>query len=269
MSQYQGTFQRYEEKYLITDQQFDQLSKLFKYKLKMDGYGESIICNIYFDTPDYRLVRTSLEKPVYKEKLRLRSYGTPTEEDVVFVELKKKYKDVVYKRRIKMDLIEAEHYLYDYAPAVGATQITKEIDWFLDFYECLEPAMYISYSRIALYGLEDPELRVTFDRNILYREDELWLECGVWGNPILEEGFRLMEIKIPGTMPLWLSHILNELAIFPVSFSKYGRGYQLSQLKNIAMSNYSLTVPSSAPVQKQNACIDTHKRTGMEEMKYA
>ncbi len=268
MSQYQGTFQRYEKKYLINEQQYDQLRKLFKDKLKIDQYGETTICNIYFDTPDYRLVRTSLEKPVYKEKLRLRSYGTPTEEDVVFVELKKKYRDVVYKRRVKMDLVGAEHYLYDYAPAVKTTQITKEIDWFLNFYDNLEPVMYISYNRIALYGLEDPELRITFDRNILYREEELWLECGVWGNPILTEGCRLMELKLPGVMPLWLSHILNELEIFPASFSKYGRGYQLSQLKNIALSDLLLSKPT--PESPSALTTNTQKkREGMEEIMYA
>jgi hypothetical protein len=228
MSQYQGTFKRYEKKYLLSEKKYFMLMQRFDNQLKIDDFGKTTICNIYFDTPNHQLIRNSLEKPVYKEKLRLRSYGTPIEGDHVFVELKKKYKGVVYKRREQMELTEAERYLYDFLPAVKKTQITKEIDWFLNFYKDLVPSMYISYNRIAMYGIEDPELRVTFDSNILWREEEPYLEAGVWGTPLMEEGQRLMEIKIPGTMPLWLSHILNELEIYPVSFSKYGRGYEES-----------------------------------------
>lgn len=227
-NQYQETFKRYELKYLLDDMQYKLLRQCLQDKLKVDKYGMTTICNIYFDTPDHRLIRTSLDKPIYKEKLRLRSYGTPTKGDKVFVELKKKYKGVVYKRREIMELTEAEHYLYDGRPAGRTTQITKEIDWFLKSYNGLAPAMYISYDRIAMYGLEDPQLRITFDSNILWREEELLLECGIWGTPILCEEQKLMEIKIPGTMPLWLSHILDELNIYPASFSKYGRGYQQS-----------------------------------------
>jgi hypothetical protein len=194
----------------------------------VDEYGEADICNIYFDTPSHLLIRNSLEKPVYKEKLRLRSYGTPQEGDKVYIELKKKYKGIVYKRRVKLELSEAEQYLYYNRPMEQPTQITKEIDWFLHFYQNTTPAMYISYQRIAMYGKETPELRVTFDRNILWRDTDLWLEYGSWGNQLLEEEERLMEIKIPGAMPIWLSHILDELEIYPVSFSKYGKGYQES-----------------------------------------
>jgi hypothetical protein len=229
MSQYQGTFKRYEVKYLLTENKYKMLRLKLQDKLSIDNFGNTTICNIYLDTPEHLLIRNSMEKPIYKEKLRLRSYGTPVEGDTVFVEIKKKYKGIVYKRREKMELAAAERYLYDLEPVNRPTQITKEIDWFLKTYHNLAPAMYIAYNRIAMYGLEDQELRVTFDSNILWREEELWLGCGVWGNPILSEGERLMEIKIPQTMPLWLSHILDELCIYPVSFSKYGRGYQLAE----------------------------------------
>lgn len=233
MSAYQGTFKRYEKKYLISKKKCDMLLKKLEKELVVDEFGKITICNVYFDTPSHQLIRNSLEKPVYKEKLRLRSYSIPQEGDEVFIELKKKYKGVVYKRREKMELTNAEHYLYDYMPAVKPTQITKEIDWFLKFYQVLIPSMYIAYNRIAMFAVSDPALRVTFDSNILWREEELYLEAGIWGNPLLSEGQVLMEIKIPGAMPLWLSHILDELSIFPVSFSKYGNGYlqSLSQKK--------------------------------------
>ncbi len=229
MIQYQGTFKRYEKKYLLTETKYKLLKSRIQDKLAIDNFGKSTICNIYFDTPDKRLIRNSLEKPIYKEKLRLRSYGTPKEGDMVFVELKKKYNGIVYKRREKMELSIAESYLYDLKPVEKQSQITREIDWVLQFYKGIAPSMYISYNRIAMYGI-DNDLRVTFDSDILWREEELWLECGVWGNRLLDEGCRLMEIKIPGAMPLWLSHILDELEIYPVSLSKYGKGYVQSEL---------------------------------------
>lgn len=234
MSQFQGTFKRYEKKYLLSEKKYRLLRQSLQDKLKVDAYGKTTICNIYFDTPSYQLVRASIEKPVYKEKLRLRSYGIPGDGDTVFIELKKKYKGVVYKRREKFELTQAEHYLYDKGPAAIKSQITGEIDWFLKFYKELDPAMYISYERVAMYGLEDSEVRVTFDSDILWREKELWLESGTWGSPLLPEGYRLMEVKIPGAMPLWLSHIFDDLKIYPVSFSKYGIGYHqlMNQGKN-------------------------------------
>jgi hypothetical protein len=232
MSQYQNTFKRYEMKYLLSDMKYKQLRQRLQDYLTVDRFGKSTICNIYFDTPEHLLIRNSLEKPVYKEKLRLRSYGTPSDGDIAFVEIKKKYKGIVYKRRETMEITEAERYLYDMEPAARTSQVTREIDWFLKSYQELMPSMYISYNRIAMYGTCDPELRITFDCDILWREEELWLGCGAWGNPILKEGQRLMEVKIPGAMPIWLSHMLNELEIYPVSFSKYGRGYlQSLQLK--------------------------------------
>ncbi|MGB7606707.1 MAG: polyphosphate polymerase domain-containing protein [Lutisporaceae bacterium] len=229
MSKFQGTFKRYEKKYLLSEKKYKMLRQKLQDILIIDNFRKTTICNIYFDTPDHLLIRTSLEKPIYKEKLRLRSYGTPLDGDMVFVELKKKYKGIVYKRRVKMELSMAESYLYDLEPVSQPSQITREIDWFLNFYKDIAPAMHISYNRIAAYGVEDPELRVTFDSNILWREDKLWLGAGVSGNQLLEEGQRLMEIKIPGNMPLWLSHILDELEIYPTSFSKYGNAYQTSE----------------------------------------
>lgn len=230
MNQYQETFKRYEKKYLLSEKQYRVLLQKVQEYMVIDHFGKATICNIYFDTPSRLLIRSSLEKPIYKEKLRLRSYGTPDEGAPVFVELKKKYKGIVYKRREKMELTEGEHYLYDHRSPMNPSQITREIDWFLNFYEDIQPSMYISYDRIAMYGLDNPELRVTFDANILWREEELFLQAGVWGESLLEEGQRLMEIKIPGSMPLWLARVLDELKIYPVSFSKYGMGYQKSIL---------------------------------------
>lgn len=226
MITYQGTFERYEKKYLLNPVQYEIIKfKLMKW-MEPDSYPESTICNIYYDTPDHRLIRRSLERPVYKEKLRLRSYGVPKDESPVFIELKKKYQGIVYKRRVDSTLDFAVKYLECREGADCGSQVFREIDWFLSFYGNVIPSMYISYHRLAWRGKDDPELRLTFDENIVWREEQLSLKAGIWGNSLLEPGQRLMEIKIPGAMPLWMADLLDELHVCPVSLSKYGKGYQ-------------------------------------------
>lgn len=226
MNGYQGVFQRYEKKYLLDDGQYRALREGIQGLAEEDAYGKTTICNVYFDTPDYRLIRASLEHPIYKEKLRLRSYGKPRQADTVFVELKKKYRGVVYKRRVHMLLREATEYLCGGGSAPEACQITGEIDWMLGYYPDMRPAMYICYDRVALAGLEDPSLRLTFDQRILWRSEHVDLADGAWGEALLSPGERLLEIKIPGAMPLQLAHLLDKLHIYPVSYSKYGNAYK-------------------------------------------
>lgn len=231
MGNVQSVFKRIEKKYMVNQEQYHCLMEHFKGRMQVDKYGKTIICNIYYDTPSHQLIRNSLEKPVYKEKLRVRSYGIPDDDSRVFVELKKKYKGVVYKRRVDMTLTQAKSFMVeDISPGINP-QIEDEITYFLHFYKDIAPAMFLSYERIALYGIDNPELRVTFDSKITYREQELLLERGVWGEQLLDMGDMIMEIKIPGAMPLWLSDILDELKIFPTSFSKYGTAY-LREYKN-------------------------------------
>ncbi len=217
----QEVFKRYEKKYMITIEQYNALMSQMITRLSADQYGKHTISNIYFDTPGFDLIRTSLSKPVYKEKIRLRSYGIPDEDDTVFIELKKKFDGVVYKRRIPLPLKDARKYLYYGIAPEGSSQILQEIDYAMNLYEP-NPRVYLAYERIAFFGKEDPELRVTFDMNIRARENNLDLSRGTYGIPLLEKGKLLMEIKIPGAMPVWMSRILSELAIYPVSYSKYG-----------------------------------------------
>lgn len=229
---YQMTFKRYEIKYLLEKEQYELLYPQLKEYLIIDEYGKSTINNIYFDTPDARLIRTSLEKPVYKEKFRMRSYGIPKEEDNVFLELKKKYQGIVYKRRETMILSEAVDYLYYHKKPGFETQVLNEINWFLDYYKKMQPAMLISYERTALYGKENPDFRVTFDENILWRDEELDLRKDNWGNALLKSGQHLMEIKLADSMPLWMSELLDDLKIYPNSFSKYGKAYECKLMRN-------------------------------------
>lgn len=224
----QSSFERYEKKYMLTPAQYDALRLSFAPHLRADEYGRYSICSLYYDTPDYRLIRASLSKPVYKEKLRLRSYGVPGSADPVFVELKKKFQGEVFKRRVVMDASSAARYLADgYRPVrkdAREEQICREIDWFRRSYNPA-PAALIAYEREAYAGTENPALRVTFDQNIRWRASELDLRAGDQGEALLPGGHILMEVKIPGAAPLWLARALSENRVYPASFSKYGVCY--------------------------------------------
>lgn len=222
---YQATFQRYEIKYLLTQAQKEAILQAMAPYMKLDKYGRTTIRNIYFDTDSYRLIRRSLEKPAYKEKLRVRSYQTASGQDPVFVELKKKYKSVVYKRRLVLPEGQVMASFRQGKPLPVSSQIGREIAYFRSYYEGLHPAVFLSYEREAFYALDGGDFRVTFDQNILYRTSELNLGSPVYGTPLLEDGQTLMEIKTSGGLPLWMSHALNRLGIYPTSFSKYGRAY--------------------------------------------
>ena len=226
----QFCFKRYEKKYMLAPDQFATMLAGMEGYMRADEFGRYTICNIYYDTDDYRLIRASLEKPVYKEKLRMRSYGVPDDRNEVFVELKKKYNSVVYKRRTIMTAAGAVSYLHDGAAPEREDQICREIDWFMHSYHPT-PKVYIAYDRTAFAGIEDPELRITFDTNLRWRDRELDLRAGDYGEAILSPDQILMEIKIPGTAPVWLARLLSEAGAFHTSFSKYGTWYKQNILR--------------------------------------
>lgn len=231
---YQGIFRRKEIKYLLDRQKYNEIFRVIGEHMQCDEYGKSLICSLYFDTPDFRLIRDSIQKPTtYKEKLRLRSYGTPCDESIAFAELKKKYKGIVYKRRVKLPYLRALEWLSSDEKAPEDGQIWREIDYFKTFYKDLYPAIAITYERMAYYSERDEGLRVTFDRNIRYRFENTDLRLGADGEELLGEGMYLMEIKIPDAMPLWLSAALSECGIYPASYSKYGNAYTRKLLQNI------------------------------------
>ena len=221
----QRCFQRYEKKYLLNPEQYQKIRAGLAPYMEADEHGRYTICNLYYDTPDFQLIRASLDKPVYKEKLRMRSYGVPADGDSVFVELKKKYKGVVYKRRTALEAGEALDYLAGRCSPRAKDQICREIDWFLGRYHPV-PQVFIAYDREALAGLEDRVLRVTFDIDLRWRDTALDLRSGDGGERITSRDQILMEIKIPGSAPVWLSRLLSENSVFPTSFSKYGVCYR-------------------------------------------
>lgn len=227
----QTCFKRYEKKYFLTDEQYRMFKEKTASFVKPDDYGSYTICNIYYDTDNYSLIRASLEKPVYKEKLRVRSYGVPGENGTVFVELKKKYDGVVYKRRITMKNSEAQVFLKGFKTGGELSRIGREIDYFQSFWQTV-PKAFIAYDREALQGTENSDLRITFDTNLRYRLDRLDLAAGDDGKRITDNDLILMEVKMPDSCPLELSKVLSELKIKPASFSKYGECYKSHIMNN-------------------------------------
>lgn len=223
---YQNIFKRYELKYMLTKSQKKLLLQIMEPYMVRDRFDRSSIRNIYFDTGSYRLVRRSIERPTYKEKLRLRSYGQVTAEDPVFLELKKKYRSVVYKRRVSLPEQQAVDWLCKNKPPVCSTQIGREIEYFISYYRDLRPAVFLSYEREAFSARDSGDFRMTFDENILCREEELSLTAGIWGCPLLPADKVLLELKTSGALPLWLSRFLSSEKIYKTSFSKYGTAYQ-------------------------------------------
>lgn len=219
-------FRRRELKFLVTADQRAQLERVFAEKMVPDKFPHSSIRNIYYDTPDFRLIRRSLEKPVYKEKLRLRCYG---ESQQVFLEVKKKYKGIVYKRRIALTEPQAEAFM-ERRGTIPDTQIGREMVYFRDFYRDLKPQMYLSYERDAWVSRQDPGLRITMDQQIQFRRSDLQLSQAPSGQQILQPQWSLMEVKAENAIPIWLMELLAALKISKISFSKYGRAYEMALL---------------------------------------
>lgn len=223
---YQAIFKRYELKYMLTLEQKQQLLAVMEPYMALDRYGRTTIRNIYYDTPNYRLIRRSLERPAYKEKLRIRSYSRAGREDKVFVELKKKYDGVVYKRRLVTCQQQAVDWIAGRQSAPENSQIAREVEYFRDFYSQLQPSVFLSYEREAYYCKQGGDFRVTFDDRILCRRTQLSLDSAIGGEAILPEGVVLMEVKTGGAIPMWMSGALSDMGIFKTSYSKYGTAYQ-------------------------------------------
>ncbi len=231
-----NVFKRIEIKYLLDKNEKDELLECMKDKMKADEHGDSTIRNIYYDTDSFLLIRRSIEKPVYKEKLRIRSYKASSMKDPVYVELKKKCKKTVFKRRIQIPQGDAVSFLSgnDLSEDVFSGNkskpadhgIANEIRYFRDLYKTLHPVVYLSYDRQAFFAKDDDSFRMTFDTNIMYRADRISLAEDPGGISLIKPGQALLEVKVSGGMPLWLSRFLSEKQIFKASFSKYGEAYK-------------------------------------------
>lgn len=219
-------FERHEKKFLIEPEVYPQLQQALSPWMEQDQYGLHTISSLYYDTDDFAIIRHSLDKPAFKQKLRLRSYGTPGESDPVYLELKKKFRGVTYKRRMAMPLSHARDYLErGIVPPEGRGQTFGELDWFIRQHRPRAKVL-ISYDRIALAGRENPDFRVTFDMNVRWREEHLNLGRGDYGARLLRPGQRIMEVKTLDALPLWLCRALSDLEVYPCSYTKYGVVYR-------------------------------------------
>ncbi|MDR0963769.1 MAG: polyphosphate polymerase domain-containing protein [Clostridium sp.] len=225
MANHPCEFLRVEKKYILNEAECQTVLAAITPYMSAEQYGEHTILNVYYDTPDFRLIRASIEKPLYKEKLRLRAYGSVTDQSEVFIEIKKKFKGVVYKRRVGLPLQEASAFMHSGVRDPGTQQVLRETDWMLNLYG-LTPAAAISYDRIAFVGNENPEFRLTIDKNLIGRTTSLDLSKGAVGDAIIDPDKRVMEIKTAGGMPLWMARLLSDMRIYPTSFSKYGEYYK-------------------------------------------
>jgi hypothetical protein len=251
-------FNRYENKYILDAETCGRIQERLSTRMRLDGYnrqGAYSITNLYYDTDDSSLIRMSLSKPGYREKLRLRSYGVPAEDARVYVEIKKKCTGLVNKRRSALKLDEAYAFLESgklpQTQPYMNVQVLREIACMLER-SALKPALAISYDRRAYFGIEEPALRVSFDAHIKTRRDALRLEAGIFGDLLLDEGFRLMEINVERSIPLWLCRLLSEYRIYPVSFSKYGTEYA----RMLAGGREQRAVPLPSPTPSKT-CAQT------------
>lgn len=223
-------FKRVEQKYLLTETQYKQLLEKAESHLEKDKYFKNTICNIYFDTDNYDLIVESLEKPIYKLKVRLRSYNVPKLNSIVYLEIKNKYKGIVGKRRVKITLNEFYNYLKTGEFPNCNKQIMGEIDYFFKKYN-LKPKLYLAYDRLSFYDKDNKSFRITFDQNMRSREEDLKLEYGDAGKLYFKDKKYIMELKTLEALPLWFTKIINELKIYPISFSKYGKIYMKNKEK--------------------------------------
>lgn len=225
-------FNRCEKKYILNTETYKELILQIEPFVKGDSYNTGgkpyTICNIYYDNENNELIQKSLEKPIYKEKLRLRGYGVPNPTDRVFIEVKKKYNGMVNKRRVALNLKDACEFLDNKTrPSVEGfrkNQVLNEIEYLIGIYG-LVPKVYLAYDRFAFYDINNPKFRISFDNNIRTRRYDLQLQLGDYGKSLIDEDLRIMEIKSEDAIPLWFVNILSDMKIYSNSFSKYGREF--------------------------------------------
>ncbi|MCR5181434.1 MAG: polyphosphate polymerase domain-containing protein [Clostridia bacterium] len=254
---------RTEIKYVLDPVQTRYIMQAIKGHMMPDEYGITQIASLYYDTEDKRLIANSIQKPPFKEKIRVRSYGLATENSPVFLELKRKAKGTVYKRRISTDISGVSQFFaggsllgsdgsFPDNRKYSESQITRELEYFRDYYQSLKPACLIIYDRLA-YFEPDGDLRITLDFNPRYRDHDLNLYTSMEGESLLPNGYCIMEIKVQQAMPLWLCRILSAGKIYKTSFSKYGEAYKRMMAETKESANFTEAATEGAATKLGHA----------------
>ena len=247
VSSVQSTFARKETKYVLSQTQYSCFMDRIGDVLEEEPFGRSAISSLYYDTKTFELINRSMEKPRYKEKLRIRSYGEYRPDAAVFAELKTKFKGIVYKRRVQLSEKAAYLFMngkpYEQAQlefplaaekrtihhsAQVDTQIAREIEACVARHPGLRPAMMVIVDRLPLHTTDGSGVRITYDFNARYRTDELAFSRGLHGEPIMPNDEVILEIKCQGAYPLWLVRALNEVKAYARPCSKYAMAYEIS-----------------------------------------
>ena len=213
---------RYEQKYLLSKEEYNNLINLIENYLVKDKYFMETIYNIYFDNDQFELINRSIEKPIYKEKMRMRSYYKTDNDTNIFLEIKKKYADTSNKRRVIISYKDYLDYINKGIIPECDKQIMSEIDYCFKNYK-LKPKIKLVYDRLAYNLKNNDSFRITFDTNVRYNlnnfdfnnEDDI---------TFMNDGY-IMEIKTFNGIPLWFNKVLNNLNIYPTSYSKVGKIY--------------------------------------------
>ena len=234
-----NTFKRYEKKYILTKEQKEALEERIHSHMELDSFCKKnknyLIRNIYYDTDNNELIHMSTNKPIFKEKLRVRKYGTYNDgKDEYFLEIKRKSEKIVYKRRVTLTKEELDNFINNgIIPKRDSyldNQVGKELRYLLNTYS-LKPKVFITYVRVAYFDINDSNFRLTFDDQIYARRHDLDFDIASCDISLLPEGYFLMEVKASQNYPLWFARALSDLKIYPTSFSKYGTEYKLLKLE--------------------------------------
>ena len=213
--------QRIEKKYLLDAKQCTSLLNRIRSYISEDIYPASSIYNLYLDTERFDLIHRSMEKPPFKEKLRIRSYDPIlSDEASVFLEIKRKYAATVCKRRMQLRYKDCMAFLNK--PNLKTGQIEKELSYTLRQYQ-VQPRIFLAYDRISYVGIQEPQLRITIDAHIRSRFEQLCLADNAYNESLFPTDMLLLEIKAVRCYPLWLSRALSDEKLYPTSFSKVGQ----------------------------------------------
>lgn len=230
----QKHFKRVETKYILTQKQEQAFLADLAQHMEADDFAQSSISNVYFDNPDFQMVADSLAKKHGKEKIRMRLYDLqPTASSQAFLEIKKKVEGIGFKYRLTSNPVSVTNYvLTGLADAsIVDDKVTEELHQLRQRYGTLQPKLVIAYDRQSYKGLDDKNVRLTIDRNLIYRDDRLSAYADRSGHALLPADQVIMEVKVAGDQPAWLQELLVKHGLEKASFSKYGQAYKLNQAR--------------------------------------